>query len=431
MARIWGHAGGDDLVGTTGDDTFNLWQGGNDDVSGDAGNDDFRFRETFNSSDLVYGGDDYDRIVLQGDYSAGLTLSSSFVTGVEALRLFGAYDYNITVSNDFLSGGAQFTVNAPLTGGYSLSFDASAETDANYTIFASAGDDQILTGRGDDKIYLAKGGTDVVQAGFGDDLIVMDGALTASDQIDGGEGFNDQVFLNGDYDGANAVVFNDTTMTAVETLRLANGHNYDLTFADGTVDSFTNLTLVVDARLLDETHFARIDGSAETDSNYTMWGGKGDDTFIGGDFADTLRGHAGDDTLQGGGGLDDLYSGQGDDTFVYTASNESHSVAHDTIHGFNSAHDSIQTTIAVTSMGTPPIGPKTVNFATFDTDMGNAISDALIGHQAIVIDVTNGDYTGHSFLVVDANANGSYDSTDYLMDISGYNGALTAANFTT
>jgi Ca2+-binding RTX toxin-like protein len=47
MAVFVGTPGDDNLVGTSGDDTFNVIQGGNDTVQGNDGNDTINFGTTF------------------------------------------------------------------------------------------------------------------------------------------------------------------------------------------------------------------------------------------------------------------------------------------------------------------------------------------------------------------------------------------------
>ena len=114
----------------------------------------------------------------------------------------------------------------------------------------------------------------------------------------------------------------------------------------------------------------------------------------------------------------------GTDTLVYAAGSDSTSTGYDTIIGFNADADKFDITVAVTDV-TSDSG--TISSATFDTDMGNAIND---GVGATVMTATGGDLGGEVFLVVDMNANNSYDAgTDLVVDITGYSGTIDTGDF--
>ena len=74
-----------------------------------------------------------------------------------------------------------------------------------------------------------------------------------------------------------------------------------------------------------------------------------------------------------------------------------------------------------------------INFgASFNSNIGNAFSDGvnLHGDHAWVVLATGGTAVGHSFLVVDTNNNAHYDSgADFVIDITGYTGTISAADF--
>ena len=142
----------------------------------------------------------------------------------------------------------------------------------------------------------------------------------------------------------------------------------------------------------------------------------GNDTF---DFSD-----GGNNSVTGGAGADDITCGGGTDTLVYAAGSDSTSTGHDTIHGFNADADKFDLTVAVTNV-TSDSG--SLSTATFDTDMGNAINDWV---GATVMTATGGDLSGEVFLVVDMNANNSYDAgTDLVVDITGYSGTIDTGDF--
>ncbi len=132
------------------------------------------------------------------------------------------------------------------------------------------------------------------------------------------------VKLDGDY-GA-GLTFNATTMTNVESLVLADGHDYNLTTDDATVAS--GATLTVDASALGSNTLI-FNGTAELDGHFTLIGGASDDKLDGGSQSDSFDlSHGGDDQVFGGGGGDTFYfggaynsfdqvdGGDGDDTVV-------------------------------------------------------------------------------------------------------------------
>ncbi|HET9637578.1 MAG TPA: cadherin-like domain-containing protein, partial [Allosphingosinicella sp.] len=74
------------ITGTPQPDIFVVSQGGNDTVSGLGSDDIFYFGAALTADDNVDGGLGADTVVLQGDYSGGLTLDSS-VTGIEYISM--------------------------------------------------------------------------------------------------------------------------------------------------------------------------------------------------------------------------------------------------------------------------------------------------------------------------------------------------------
>ncbi|HEY4941731.1 MAG TPA: calcium-binding protein [Rhizomicrobium sp.] len=155
---------------------------------------------------------------------------------------------------------------------------------------ATDGDDIISPGLGDDSIH----------AGGGDDLLQFFGAFTATDQIDGALG-NDTLALDGDY--AAGVTFGASTMVNVETISLAAGHSYKLITADATLAA--GKSLKVDGSALPAADILTFNGAAESDGQFTLVGGAGDDVLTGGagnDFLYLYQG--GNDTADGNNGND-------------------------------------------------------------------------------------------------------------------------------
>ena len=163
----------------------------------------------------------------------------------------------------------------------------------------------------------AGAGAHVLQGGGGNDTINMSANLIAADQIDGGTG-TDTVNLNGNYTGTSALVFNATTMVNVEYLVMQAGFNYNLTTNDATVAA--GQTLNVDASALAAANTLTFNGGAETNGNFVITGGAGNDTLIGGAGNDTINGGDGADTIEAQmGGNDTVAAGTGNDYIVFGA----------------------------------------------------------------------------------------------------------------
>src|SRR5262249_2211011 len=154
-------------------------------------------------------------------------------------------------------------------------------------------------------------------------------AFDAADKVSGGTG-TDTLILNGDY--SSPVTFTNTTVTAIDTMTLTAGHDYNFVLSNGTVSK--GFTMTVNATALGASDWVKIEGSLELDGKCVFNGGAGNDTFKGGKMADTLNGGAGDDTLWGGAGPDHMNGGAGNDTFVYGAAIDSTQTSYDTITGF-------------------------------------------------------------------------------------------------
>src|SRR5215471_1416479 len=173
------------------------------------------------------------------------------------------------------------------------------------TFRVTHGDDNISGTSGNDNFILVQGGNDTVDAGAGNDIFRMGGTFHAADKLDGGAG-RDYIILNGDYSAG--VVFNADTITNIEVMGLDAGHSYNLTLADGNVAAHESL--LVKAGTLGAGNTLTFDGSAETDGNYYIIAGAGNDTLTGGgkhDVFDLSKG--GNDTAHGGGGNDTFLLG--------------------------------------------------------------------------------------------------------------------------
>jgi trimeric autotransporter adhesin len=311
MAVFKGTTGNDNLNGTSANDTFRLHQGGDDTTSGGQGDDRFIMRDTLTNAETISGGHGYDKLVLNGDYGFGLIFNATTISGIDEMKLKGGFDYNFILPDASVANGQTLYINGGRLGaGDTLTFQG-AELDGNYSIRGGAANDLIVGGAQGDEFFLRRGGSDQVFGGTGNDTFYMVGALNTTDEISGNTSAdNDVVNLNGKYDGANALAFNATTMTFIETLRLSTGHSYDLTLHEATLASGESMW--IDGNLLGAGDVLTLDLSAETNGFYTVSGGAGDDVITGpsnGDSHIHLEG-GGDDTFTGGpGNGNDIHMG--------------------------------------------------------------------------------------------------------------------------
>ena len=88
----------------------------------------------------------------------------------------------------------------------------------------------------------------------------------AADTVDGGAGTNDQIGLQGDYTGGNALTLGANTITNIEAIVVLPGFSYDITTNDGNVAA--GGLLKVQATQLAAGQSLTFNGSAETDGSF-------------------------------------------------------------------------------------------------------------------------------------------------------------------
>lgn len=363
-----GTSGDDNLTGTTGDDFFDLSTGGKDTASGLAGNDGFTFGATFAKTDSVDGGDDFDFVQIEGDYSTQIKLAATTMTGVEELDMVGNHNYSIKFDDaNVVPIGANdgnfdpsFIVFAEESAGFSVSIDASAEVDAAFQIFTGAGDDTIKTG----------GGIDFIRPGTGTNV------------IDGGGG-EDRV---SHYSLGSAVTI-DLSITGPQTI------------APGTTNTYN--------------HIEDVSGTPFADS---LTGNNGANWLRGAEGADILTGNKGNDRMEGSLDADTIDGGQGDDHYLYgifgdyEAADESTGSTFDTIIGFDFSQDHFVLPFAVAAIDTK-VKNGTLSDATFDADLAAKVNAAKLGVSDAVLFTPNaGDHAGETFLIVDCNGLAGYQA---------------------
>ncbi len=286
--RLNGSTGNDVVTGTGGADYIDASQGGTDVANGGEGNDGLYFGAAFTPGDVANGGGgNNDQLGLQGNYSAGVTLTDTNVIGIEVVALLpgAGFNYTITTTDALIAPGGRMTFYAgQLLAGQIFTLNAGAETTAPILVFGGLGTDLITTGGGNDGIYFGPGRFD-----------------PSVDRVNGGAGTNDQIGLDGDY----TLTLSGAAIQGIEVIALLRGvdadlADYNLTLADDLVAGAGTITISgtsVDAPM-------RVDGALEATGALRFFGGRAADVLIGGGGADWIYGNLGNDTLTGNGGAD-------------------------------------------------------------------------------------------------------------------------------
>lgn len=245
-----------------------------------------------------------------GAFNSLIDLATATATGAVNTSAIDSFSYT-------LDGGDTGTVSVTINGVSSADDQLAGDTGAN-----------VLLGRSTADLYMLQhGGTDSASGGGGNDGFYFGAALDSTDNVDGGAGTDDQVGLQGDYTGPNALTFGANNLVGIETLVIFSGnttsfgdtsgsqYSYDLTTIDANVEA--GKTLTVNANLLQAGENLTFNGAAETDGSFLIYGGQGHDDLTGGQgsdaffFGDDGRFTAADQ-VDGQGGLDDQLGLRGD-----------------------------------------------------------------------------------------------------------------------
>jgi Ca2+-binding RTX toxin-like protein len=227
-----------------------------------------------------------------GSFGYLITAATAAATGAVNTSATDSFDYA-------LNGGLSATVTVTVNGLTSIGDRLNGDDGNN-----------IITGTtGIDYFDLSQGGIDSVSGGNGNDAFFFGAAMTGADHIDGGAGVNDQIGLQGDYTGGNALFLGPNTITGVEVISVLPGYSYVITSDDGNAGAGQTLTIY--GTTLGAGDALTFDGSAETDGKFMVYGGLGTDIITTGAGNDGIyfgRGGRFDpltDHVNGGGGTND------------------------------------------------------------------------------------------------------------------------------
>ncbi|MBI1311873.1 hypothetical protein GC176_11320 [bacterium] len=318
-----GSAGADSIRGGAGDDM--LFGGAQaDELFGDDGNDVVSGQGS--SADAVSGGAGDDTI----DGGMGTDFLVEFVTGSFVLS-----DTTATgLGNDTLIG----IERARISGSAASNLIDTTAFSSDVSVGGGDGDDTILTGNGNDRLY-GEGGDDVLSGGNGNDALF---GGSGSDDLDGGAG-NDMLHGNGGSgDRLTGGAGNDLLDGGAGNDRIVESADADITVTATEMfgighDFIQDVEAVAisggaSANLIDASAFGGMAVLEGLDGNDTLiggaaddflQGGNGNDLILGNGGNDLLRGHDGNDTLRGGSGNDTLEGGDGNDGLAGEDGNDS------------------------------------------------------------------------------------------------------------
>lgn len=450
---ITGFEGNDDIDGLGGNDTIDAGAG-DDIVTGGQGNDTITLGDGFDTGvgnigdDIIYGGAGNDLLYgeLQGETNLGIGgndqlfggdgddfirggLGDDFMDGGAGSDRTSYYDALGPVRVDLrIQGTAQNTghgwdtlVNIENTTG-SIYADVLIGNNNDNWIWSHGGADDIRGNAGDDTFWLPEGDGATVRGGQGVDVISFRGRVDDTGTDTGGVTFT---IGNGTQDigrgtvttqsieGAEGSEFNDT-LNGNGQANLLSGFLGDDVINGGGGDDLIYGDHAIREVGENPLSYQYDDPALFTPGNDVLSGGAGDDAIYGNGGDDVLNGDGGADTLVGGAGADIINGGAGDDQFVYTGASDSTGTSFDTIVGGNfNSHDVFDLHTAVTSYATLTGGA--LDAASFDADLGAAMSTILSAGRAVLYTATSGSYAGQAFLVVDGDGVAGYTAgADYV-----------------
>jgi Ca2+-binding RTX toxin-like protein len=369
VEEVFGTSFNDTMIGTTGDQIFNTFEGqddleggpgsdslaggdGADTIAGQDGND---FVQGGNDADDISGGSGTDQVDYQDHFSNAVTVTINNVANDGSNG--GAEGDNVRTDVENLQGGPN---NDTLTG--STLDNVIQGLGGGDTIMGIGGDDSLF---GDFTSNSGTFGDDTLNGGNGDDTLAGGGG---GDNMIGGNdfdfvdyssfaGFNDLTITANNIANDGAAGENDNLQTTVEGIIGGSG-NDNITGASGPNtlrggqgadtlngaggndilqgdrccsffadvfnggdgndtasyrDHFTAVTVDIDG-VADDGQLLGAEGDNVQTNVENVTGGSGSDTITGNNANNVLSGQSGSDNLIGGGGGDDLTGGGSFDT---------------------------------------------------------------------------------------------------------------------
>lgn len=278
--------------------------------------------------DIDWDGDPFEVVEVEVNGSP-VDLGQQIILASGALltvRADGTFDYDPNGQFNDLAQAGSGAVNSQAT--ESFTYKITGGDTATVTIFVNGvaspgdkmkgddGDNMIIGTPLDDFFQVDQLGSEILYGLGANDGFYFGAFLDPSDFIDGGDGANDQLILQGNV----AITILPTHVRNVELLSLVSGsearfgdlagndYDYDITMDDDAVGAGERFKIWFNGLLAGEDVI--FDGSEESDGHFTLYAGLGTDHLIGGGGNDLFYFGEGafafGDRLEGNGGLDQL-----------------------------------------------------------------------------------------------------------------------------
>ncbi len=421
---VEGGAGNDVLTGGGDGTNFDISLGGTDTVTGSSHNDIVYAGGALDTTDVVNGGGGTNTLILNGNYSAGFTDTSTILNFANITLIESGFNYKLTIAHEITLEDSYVTINATsLT--HALTWDSTADDTNWFNIDAGSGSDVLHMNGGGGTIDFSAGGNDTLTTLEGV-TVYMGAALNTFDNINGGQ--SSLLQLNGDYSAG--ISFSSTTVVGFDEIDCGSGFNYTLQ-PDGAAGISGNILYIRGPATGGWLHY---DGISAAGYRLSITGGAGDDILKGSGANDILDAYTGGtDILQGRGGADSIDGATaGHDTFVYTAVGDSIGTAHDTLQYVNFSTDFFSTSAIHAVAGIDAaVTSGALNSSNFDTTLAAAVGSRPAGglsRHPVHGDL--GTLSGHTIMVVDENGVAGYQAgADLVMDVTGATGTLTVSDF--
>ena len=374
---------GNDIIGGGDGNDFLSSGAGIDNLDGGEGDNELYFGADFGASDFASAGAGlFDKLFLQGDYSAGLTLSSANISGIDEVHFLSAphspgFSYKVTISNSAVQPDQRLWVDGQsLWSNETLWADGSAVTTGRLYLFGGSGDDTLIGGAQDD-ILAGSEGNDWVKGGQGNDVYFVD---DATDTIveNAGEGTDQVRTFLANYSLAGTYLENLTGSRTVD--QILTGNQF-ANVIDGGLGADTmrggigNDTYIVDnaGDLVEENANSGVDEVRTSRASYTLTAnvenltglGTVNQSLTGNALANLIDGGAGGDTMRGLGGNDTYFVDSGYDVVIEAAGGGTDTVNSSISHGLAAEVENLTLT-----------GDAAIN------GTGNALANILTGNVA-------------------------------------------------
>jgi len=218
---------------------------------------------------------------------------------------------------------------------------------------------------------------------------------------------------------------------AIDTLDILTPFVKDTIGNKSTNNAIDNIVIGIDSVFYGDSLSNTITGTSNGD---TIYGNEGSDIIYGLSGNDIIKGSSGYDTLVGGLGVDILTGGEGSDTFSFSTKNMDSVVSFDELEGIDTildlalngiSGDRIDLDIDIENINETVIG--SVDKISFISDINSLVNVANSGFNteikddisATIIKIDSGDMLNKEYLAVDLDANNSFTSDDFIIDISG------------